>query len=137
MKWFHAPVRVAWSDTDAAGIVWFGTFCRYLEVAEAALFEASGRPLSAFLADHGIVIPRTELKCVFRSPARFDEVLDVALGVESASERRIRFAYEITQQNSGKLVAEGSYEIACADRAIFKGRPFPAEVTVIFEKAFA
>ena len=45
MKWFHTTVRVAWGDTDAAGVVWFGTFCRYLEVAEAALFEASGRPL--------------------------------------------------------------------------------------------
>ena len=137
MKWFHASVRVAWSDTDAAGVVWFGTFCRYLEVAEAALFEASGRPLPAFLGEHHIVVPRTELTCAFRSPARFDDLLDVALGVASASERRIRFAYEIKQQKSGTLVAEGSYEIACVDHATFKGRPFPAEVTVIFEKALA
>lgn len=137
MKWFHTTVRVAWGDTDAAGVVWFGTFCRYLEVAEAALFDASGRPLPAFFSEHQIVMPRTELKCVFRSPARFDDVLDVALGVESASERRIRFAYEIRQHTSGRLVSEGSYEIACVDKATFKGRPFPAEVTGIFEKAFA
>jgi acyl-CoA thioester hydrolase len=136
LKWFHAPVRVAWSDTDAAGIVWFGMFCRYLEVAEAALFEAAGRPIPAFFADHPILMPRTELRCLFRSPARFDDVLDVALAVESATERRIRFAYAITQTRDGKLVSEGSYEIACVDKTTFKGRPFPAEVTVIFEKVF-
>jgi acyl-CoA thioesterase FadM len=30
----HIDLRVLWSDTDPAGIVWYGVFFRYFENAE-------------------------------------------------------------------------------------------------------
>ena len=59
-----------WADTDAAGIVWFGVFFRYLENAEEELFRALGRDRTKLLGELRIFMPRTSLECSFRSPAR-------------------------------------------------------------------
>ena len=43
-----------WTDTDAAGIMWFGVFCRYFENAEEELFRALGRDRTALLREMNI-----------------------------------------------------------------------------------
>jgi len=134
---FHTTIRVSWADTDAARVVWFGNFLRYVEIAEAGLFDALGRPLSAVLEEHQILMPRTAFTVSYRSPARFDDVLDVGVGVESVTERRVRYVFEIRQRDSRALVAEGGYEIACVDHAAFKGRPFPDDVNALFTAAMS
>ena len=134
---FYTTVRVIWADTDAARIVWFGTYFRYLEIAEMALFDAMGASLSGVLQGHHILMPRTTITCNYRSPARFDDVLDLGLGIESVTDRRVRLAFQIRQHESQRVVAEGSYEIACVDVTTFKGRPFPDEVRALFDSLVA
>jgi acyl-CoA thioesterase FadM len=99
------------------------------------MFDALGRPLADLLADHRILIPRTTLTINYKSPSRFNDLLELGLGIDSLSERRVRLAFQMRHQASGKIVAEGTYEIACADEATFKGRPFPGEVRALFDAA--
>ena len=82
-------------------------------------------------------MPRTTVTCSYRSPARFDDVLDLGLEVESVTDRRVRLAFQIRQHESQRVVAEGNYEIACVDEATFKGRPFPDEVRAMFDSLLA
>jgi len=135
VRFLHTTIRVAWGDTDAARVVWFGNFLRYVEAGEVALFDAHGRPMSELFREHQILLPRTNLTISYKSPARFDDLLDVGLAVHGVTERRVQHVFEIRQQRSGQLVAEGSYEIACVDAGTFKARPFPDEVRVVFEAA--
>jgi YbgC/YbaW family acyl-CoA thioester hydrolase len=133
----YTTVRVIWADTDAARVVWFGTYMRYVEMAELAMFDALGSPFAEVLATHHILIPRTTLTCNYRSPARFNDLLDLGLGVETLTERRVRFAFRIRHHVSHEVVADGAYEIACVDDATFKGRPFPDAVHSMFDAARA
>ena len=132
---FSTTVRVIWADTDAARIVWFGTYLRYLEAVEVAMFDGLGTSLAALLSGHRILLPRTTITVNYRSPARFDDVLDLAIGVESLTERRARLAFEFRQHESRQMVAEGSYEIACVDATTFKGRAFPDEIRALLQSA--
>ena len=132
-RFIHTTVRVPWRDTDAAGVVWFANFLGYVEMAEVALVQSRGWSVPDVFRRHQIAMPRTNLSISYRSPARFDDVLDIGLAVDSVSERRVRYAFEIRQRDSGQLVAEGSLEVACVDVATFKGRPFPDEVRAVFE----
>lgn len=134
---FHYALEVPWSDTDAGQIVWFGNYIKYVEKAEVALFAALGHPLPQMFETHKIFTPRTHLTCAFRSPARFTDVLTVALTVASATDRRISFAFEITNDATGAIVTQGEYRIACVDVATFKACPFPAEVTARFNEPAA
>lgn len=134
---YYTTVRVLWADTDAAHVVWYGSYLRYLEMAEVAMFDTLGRSFADVLADHHIFIPRTALTCNYRSPARFNDVLDLGLTVEYMTDRRVRLAFAMRQQVSQKVVVEGAYEIACVDQTTFKGRPFPDEIRALFDAATA
>lgn len=134
---FHCEVRVPFADTDPAGIVWWGNFLRYVEVAEEELYRSFGRPRRSLIGPGKIELPRTALRCAFLSPARFDDVLDVALGIESMSDRRVRWVFEICQKADGRLVAEGGYETAFMMSDSLQGCAMPPDVRQLLTDGFA
>lgn len=122
---FRVNVRVHWADTDAAGIVWFGNFFRFFEEAEDELFRALGRTRMELIRDFGILMPRLEVSCRFRSPARAEEVLSVGIALQEITDRRIRYQFEINELSLQRLVCEGTYRVACVSADTFKSRDFP------------
>jgi YbgC/YbaW family acyl-CoA thioester hydrolase len=124
-----------WSDTDPAGIVWFGVFCRYFEHAEEDLYRRLGSDRTALLRQLNVFMPRTSMKSGFRSPARLGDEIAVGIGVSEISDRRIGFAFDIHERDSGRLICEASYRIACVDATTFATRPFPDEVVSLLSAA--
>jgi len=124
-----------WADTDPAGIVWFGVFCRYFENAEEQLFQALGRERTALLHELSIYMPRTSLQMRFRSPARLGDELTVGVGIASMSERRIEYAFDLRERGTDRLICEASYRVACVDAATFTARALPQEVLTLLKNA--
>ena len=79
-----------WPDTDAAGILWFGVFCRYFENAEEEPFRALGSDRTKLLNDLQIFMPRTSLTFSFRSPARLGDEISVGVGITEITDHRAR-----------------------------------------------
>ena len=131
---YRVNVRVHWADTDAAGVVWFGNFLRFFEEAEDELFRALGRTRMELMRDFGILMPRVDASCRFRSPARAEEVLEIAIGIDAVQERRIAYKFEVRARDSRRLVAEGAYRVACVNAQTFKAMEFPAPLRGLFEK---
>ena len=131
---YRVNVRVHWADTDAAGIVWFGNFLRFFEEAEDELFRALGRTRLELVRDFGILMPRLEATCRFRSPARAEEVLTVGIGVQEFTERRIRYLFEARERDTDRLVCEGSYRVACVSAATFKPQDFPPGMRLLMKR---
>ena len=124
-EFFRVNVRVHWADTDAAGIVWFGNFLRFFEEAEDEMFRALGRTRLELIRDFGILMPRIEAHCRFKSPARAEEVLEVGIAVQEMTERRIAYTFEACERDTQRAVCEGSYRVACVSAETFKPRDFP------------
>lgn len=124
-EFFRVNVRVHWADTDAAGIVWFGNFLRFFEEAEDEMFRALGRTRLELIRDFGILMPRVEAHCRFKSPARAEEVLQVGIAVQEMTERRIAYLFEIRERDTQRAVCDGSYRVACVGAETFKPRDFP------------
>jgi YbgC/YbaW family acyl-CoA thioester hydrolase len=131
----HIDLRVMWSDTDPAGIVWFGVFFRYFEHAEEDLYRRLGSDRTALLRRLNIFMPRTSLQSAFRSPARLGDEIAVGVGIAEMTERRIGFAFDIRERANGRLICEASYRVACVDATTFAPRTFPAEVAALLEPA--
>ncbi|MDP6607289.1 MAG: thioesterase family protein [Dehalococcoidia bacterium] len=131
---YRVNVRVHWADTDAAGIVWFGNFLRFFEEAEDELFRALGRTRMELIEDFGILMPRVDASCRFRSPARAEEVLEIGVAVESMTERRIAYRFEARERDTRRLVCEGAYRVACVSQATLKGTEFPAKLRGLFKR---
>jgi YbgC/YbaW family acyl-CoA thioester hydrolase len=131
----HIPLRVLWADTDPAGIVWFGVFCRYFEQAEEELFQRLGEDRTALLAQLKIFMPRTSLQMRFRSPARLGDEIAVGIGVAAITERRVEYVFDIRERATDRLVCEASYRVACVDATEFTGRPFPERIITLLKQA--
>ncbi len=127
--------RVTWPDTDAAGILWFGVFCRYFENAEEELFRALGTDRTKLLTALRIFMPRTSLTCGFRSPARLGDEISVGVGVAAMTDRRLTYAFDVVERGSDRLICEASYRVACVDAATFAARPFPPEIRSVLAPA--
>ena len=131
----HLDLRVMWSDTDPAGIVWFGVFFRYFEHAEEDLYRRLGSDRTALLRRLNIFMPRTSLESGFRSPARLGDEIAVGVGIATITERRIGFAFDIHERVTGRLICEASYRVACVDATTFATRTFPDEIVTLLKPA--
>jgi acyl-CoA thioester hydrolase len=131
----HVDFRVRWPDTDPAGIVWFGVFCRYFENAEEEMFTVLGRERTELLRELGIFMPRTSLNCSFRSPARLGDEISVGVGVSEISDRRVGYAFDIREQGTNRLILEASYRVACVDSSTFTPLSIPEELVTLLQRA--
>jgi acyl-CoA thioester hydrolase len=104
--------RVQFYETDAAGIVHFSWFFRYMEEAEHALWRSVG--LSIHPPDSEIGWPRVAASFEYHRALRFEDEFDVRLRVEAVTRKTIRYACEITQH--GEKIATGALTIVCVRR---------------------
>ena len=73
------PVRVYYEDTDAAGVVYYANYLKFMERARTEWLAAIGMPLAELEAAHGIVFVVTHADITFRGPARLGDRLDVSV----------------------------------------------------------
>jgi acyl-CoA thioester hydrolase len=133
----HVDLRVMWSDTDPAGIVWFGVFFRYFEHAEEDLYRRLGSDRTRLLHKLRVFMPRTSLQSGFRSPAKLGDELAVGVGVAEMTDRRIGFAFDVRERGTGRLICEASYRVACVSAETFAPQPFPGEIVSLLAAAQA
>ena len=101
--------RVQFYETDAADIVHFSWFFRYMEEAEHALWRTAG--LSIHPADSEIGWPRIGASFAFRRPLLFEDEFEVRLRITEITKRTI--SYKCLLQKSDEAIATGELTIAC------------------------
>ena len=130
----HALVlrrRVQFYETDAAGIVHFSTFFRYMEEAEHALWRENGISIFPAAPTHGW--PRVAASFDYRRPLRCEDEFEIHLEVAQLTTRSLRYACRI--QCRGELVAEGSMAIACVQKqadGAMRAVPLPPQIVEHF-----
>ena len=126
--------RVQFYETDAAGIVHFSWFFRYMEEAEHALWRAAG--LSIHPGQSEIGWPRVATSFEFKRPLRFEDEFEVHLRIAEITRRTIRYMCRLSQGDA--TVATGELTIACVHRAAgepLKSIEIPAEIAARFQAA--
>ena len=124
--------RVQFYETDAAGIVHFSWYFRYMEEAEHALWRAAGLSIAPPNAE--IAWPRVSATCDFRRPLRFEQEFDVWLRIAEMTTRTIRYACVLTAADT--QIATGSLTVACAlklPNRPMKATDIPPDVAARFE----
>jgi YbgC/YbaW family acyl-CoA thioester hydrolase len=86
---FKVQRRVEFSETDAAGIVHFSNFFRYMESVEHAFFRSLGH--SVMWRDHQppLGFPRVHAECDYQSPLRFEDLVEIHLLVREKRPRSL------------------------------------------------
>jgi YbgC/YbaW family acyl-CoA thioester hydrolase len=126
--------RVQFYETDAAGIVHFSWFFRYMEEAEHALWRQAGLSIAPLETEIGW--PRVAASFDFHRPLRFEDEFEVCIRVAAITEKTIRYSCLITSGNT--RIATGSLTIACVNKRpqeAMKAIPIPAEIAARFQIA--
>ena len=96
------PVQVRFRDLDALGHVNNAVYLSYLEMARVAYVQS--RFGLAHPRDFSFILARVEID--YKSPVTLGERLVVGIGVAHVGQRSFRFAYEIREAATGRLVAQ-------------------------------
>jgi YbgC/YbaW family acyl-CoA thioester hydrolase len=126
--------RVQFYETDAAGIVHFSWFFRYMEEAEHALWREAG--LSIHQPGAEIGWPRVAASCEFHRALQFEDEFDVRLRIAEMTRKTIRYACLLTRADAG--IATGELTIACVRKRPnepMKAIDIPPEIAARFEVA--
>ena len=76
-KPFVISEYVRWGDIDLAGIICYGAYIRFFELAETEIFRAAGLPFKEMFDRYDMWLPRKIMHTEFFSPAVLDERLKV------------------------------------------------------------
>ena len=106
---FTMQRRVQFAETDAAGVLHFSNFFRYMEEAEHAFCRSLGA--AAYRSDaEGIEgLPRVAVSCEYRRPVRYPEVVEVRLLVRDITEKSVGYEVVFAVEDEGR---EGRREVA-------------------------
>ncbi|GAB3053242.1 acyl-CoA thioesterase [Virgibacillus ainsalahensis] len=107
MKNIH-QIKVYFGDTDAAGIVFYPNFYKWMDQASAELFATAVRPTSRLYSEKNILLPLLETFCEFHFPLLHEDIVDIHSEVTEV--HRKTFRVEHTFKRGEKVMAKG-YEI--------------------------
>jgi acyl-CoA thioester hydrolase len=122
---FLIDERVRWSDVDAAGIIFYGSYVRFFELAETELFRAAGLTYGAMFDEYDMLLPRAQVHADFHYPARLDDSLQVAAYVARVGNKSITMQFDVMFLGSDRLVADGHLVLVSTDRTRLKPCALP------------
>lgn len=134
MYTFETKVRVRYAETDQMGYVYYGNYAQFYEVGRVELFRSLGFSYKS-LEDSGIMLPVIELQSKFLKPAKYDEELIVKTYLIEKPLIKIRFDYELFNQDS-ELLNTGSTTLVFIDMKRNKPCPAPAAFLSRLERYF-
>ena len=132
-KPFVIDEYVRWSDVDFAGIIFYGAYVRFFEIAETELFREAGLPYSEVFDRFDIWLPRAHLDCDFKYPARLDDRLRVAAYFTRFGNSSIGINFDVIVAKANRLAAAGHEVLVCTDRKSLKPRPLPPALRAMLE----
>src|SRR5262245_10670585 len=125
---FTIEEHVRWSDTDRAGIIYYGQYLRFFEIAETELFRAVGLPYAQVFDRFDIWLPRVQIHFDFRKPLLLDDMIEVSAYVGRFGTKSLTLNFAVNKKGESDIVAEGHVVLACVSRSTFKSVPVPSEI---------
>jgi acyl-CoA thioester hydrolase len=103
------------------GVLYYAEYLHIFERARTAYTHLRGLPYKE-VEKRGVFLPVREARCRYRSPARYDDVLNVFCGIREWRRASFNFIYRVEKEEDSSPVAEGATNHALVNNL---GRPIP------------
>jgi acyl-CoA thioester hydrolase len=123
---FRLRLRVYYEDTDAAGVVYYANYLKYLERARTEWLASLGITLTALEREHGVVFVVHRLEIEYRQPARLYDPLDVTVEPVEIGRSRLIAAQDVLSAEAP--IVRARVTLACVARASWRPARIPAAV---------
>ena len=126
--------KVFYSDTDAYGVVWHGSYLRWLEMGRVYFCEMMGLNLVE-LEKNDIVLPVTNLNVRYKASAKLNDEIIVKTSISKLTSLSAAFEHSIVDANTGKLFIQAQVDIVAINNAGKLYRKFPEVLKIAFENS--
>ena len=99
----RVSARVRYPETDRMGVAHHSHFPVWFELGRTELMRELGCPYGQMEDREGVYFPVVDLGARFFKPARYDQVLEIETRLASTAGVRVRFEYEIRDENGSTL----------------------------------
>lgn len=111
--------RVSYGETDTMGVMYYAEYFHVFERARNEIIRASGHTYKE-LEQRGLFLPVAEAHCRYRSPARYDDLLQLHTVVTDWKHASFSFHYRMYDESRQRLLVEGFTKHACVNAS---GKP--------------
>ena len=110
---FTITRRVEFGDTDMAGIMHFSNFFRFMEVAESDFLRSLGLSASWVEGSGKWGFPRVSAACDYTKPAKFQDVLTIAVTLEKVGTKSVSYRFDFSNQRGEPLASGRMTAVFC------------------------
>jgi acyl-CoA thioester hydrolase len=116
------PLRVRYVECDMQGHVFNAHYLTWFDLAHTELLREAGFPGSFEREAVDVVVAEAQVR--YRSPARFDEQLEVVVAPEPLGHTSMTTRFVV--ERAGRALAEGMTRHVCVNAGELTPRPWPA-----------
>ena len=128
---FAFALRVYYEDTDAAGVVYYANYLKFMERARTEWLDRHAVPLPELERAHGVVFVVTRAEVDFRGAARLGDRLEAT--VAFAPVGRARLEARQTVRRGDEVLVDARIMLACLARDGWKPERVPDELARLLE----
>ncbi len=108
--------KVYYSDTDAYGVVWHGSYLRWLEKGRVLFCEDLGLNL-VDLTKQDIVLPVTSMNIKYKASAKLNDDISVSTKIVKRTPLSVTFLQTVNDAETGRLFVQAEVDIVAISNA--------------------
>jgi acyl-CoA thioester hydrolase len=118
----RTTLRVRYAETDQMGVVYYANYFVWCEIGRVEFFRQLGHDYKQMELEDDCHLPVVEASCRYRSPARYDEEIQIETRVTTLRGAVIKFAYRLlrAEGEGQRLLAEAETVHVCVDKQMQK-----------------
>ena len=127
---------VYYADTDSYGVVWHGTYLRWMEGARVEFCRELGIDLVS-MKENDVIIPVTNINIRYKASAKLDEKIVVETQITKVSPLTVTFQQVIKNKESEKVYTVAEVEVVAVNGEGRIYRKMPELLKIACEKGMA
>ena len=120
---YSAFTRVGFSDTDAQGIVYYGRYLPYFDMARVEYHRHLG--MLSLETEHEFVMRASDIE--YLAPARFDDLLEVFIRVSRIGRTSATYEMAAYRVEDDELMVTAHQTLVLVDLVARRAAPIPDE----------
>ena len=125
--------KVYFSDTDNYGVVWHGSYLRWMEMGRVDYCAQNGYTLKQ-LEDMDILLPVSSINIKYKSSAKLEDIVIVETEISEFSGLTATFKQTIKSKETNKVFITADVVIVAVHQDAILYRRIPEPLYSIFEK---
>ena len=125
--------KVYYADTDAYGVVWHGTYLRWMEKGRVLFCDELGLDLVE-LKKNNVAIPVTNINIRYKSSAKLDEKVSVLTYVTKITPLSVTFHQTISNTETNQVYTEADVVVVAVTNEGKLYRRLPDVVTKVINE---